>query len=322
MSRGIEGRELRFKNPSLPGNHWLSTLNSQLSTFLFPMLLSHVMPRQLTDCLTVTGMLLLCLISGCNPSVMSSDQQDEKNPYFQKGKAMFQKRDYKQAVKYYQQALDMDSKNAAAHLELGLLYEDKLQDYAYAIYHYRRYLELRPTAEKADLVRQFVDRSQLGLAASVPNSPLVTGEEIARLHQENSNLLAQVESLSLTNQALESKLARLQASPEETRQPIIVQSNFFVVPAVTNQMTSPPRLPATNQTAVAQQNTNQITKPPETTAARTYTVVKGDTLSTISLKMYGRRDKWQVIYNANKAIIGPAPSYKLKPGQALTIPKI
>src|ERR1041385_3000914 len=162
------------------------------------MLLSLVMPRQLTDCLTVTGMLLLCLINGCNPSVMSSDQQDEKNPYFQKGKAMFQKRDYKQAVKYYQQALEMDSKNAAAHLELGLLYEDKLQDYAYAIYHYRRYLELRPSAEKADLVRQFVDRSQLALAASLTNTPIEAGEEITRLRRENSNLLSRVEWLTQT----------------------------------------------------------------------------------------------------------------------------
>lgn len=265
-----------------------------------------------------TLLALGCGLTACSPSVSQSDQQDEKNPYFQKAKRRYQERDYKEAVKYYQRALEMDPHNGAAHLELGLLYEDKLQDYSYAIYHYRRYLELRPQAEKADLVKQFVDRAQLALAASVPNSPLVTGEEIARLRQENSNLLRQVEVLMATNQVLEMRLAKSENTPGETVAPVIVQTNVFVVPTVTNRIQAAAvRTPLTNQTPPVPVARTQDAAP----AVRTYIVQKGDNLTVISRKMYGRPDKVQLIYSANKNIIGPPPSYRLKVGLKLTIPR-
>ena len=233
---------------------------------------------------------------------------------------MFQKREYKEAVGCYQQALEMDPRNAAAHLELGLLYEDKLQDYGYAIYHYRRYLELRPKAEKADLVKQFVDRSQLALAASLTNTPVEAGEEIARLRRENSTLLSRVESLTQTNEVLEQRLVRLSRSPEEITPPPILVTNVFVLPPVTNA--PPPVRPPANSTTATVQHTASPPTVAEGAKAKTYTVVRGDTLSTISLKMYGRRDKWQLIYSSNESVIGPPPAYKLKIGQTLTIPKI
>ena len=52
-----------------------------------------------------------------------------------------------------------------------------------------------------------------------------------------------------------------------------------------------------------------------------YKVVGGDTLRTISQKFYGTPDKWQVIYDANKAIIGANPDL-IKPGQMLSIPSL
>ncbi len=258
---------------------------------------------------------LVWVLTACNPSVSQSDQQDEKNPYFQKAKRRYQERDYKEAVKYYQRALEMDPHNGAAHLELGLLYEDKLQDYSYAIYHYRRYLELRPGAEKADLVKQFVDRAQLALAASVPNSPLVTGEEIARLRQENSNLLRQVEVLTATNQTLELLMAKLQNTPPESVVPTVVQTNVFVLARVTNQVPPPVSVTVTNAPP------SPAPVRPAPTGVRTYVVQKGDNLTAISRKMYGRPDRVQLIYSANRGVIGPPPTYRLKVGQKLTIPK-
>lgn len=54
---------------------------------------------------------------------------------------------------------------------------------------------------------------------------------------------------------------------------------------------------------------------------RTYTVVKGDSLSKIAKSFYGKADKWRVIYEANKAVVGANPDL-IKPGQVLTIPEI
>jgi nucleoid-associated protein YgaU len=54
-----------------------------------------------------------------------------------------------------------------------------------------------------------------------------------------------------------------------------------------------------------------------------HTVEGGDTLGGIALKYYGSavKDKWMVIYEANKALIGADPN-KLKRGLVLKIPKL
>lgn len=60
---------------------------------------------------------------------------------------------------------------------------------------------------------------------------------------------------------------------------------------------------------------------PERPAVRTYTVIKGDSLSKIAKAHYGRMDKWRLIYEANKGVIGSNPDL-IKPGQVLTIPEV
>jgi nucleoid-associated protein YgaU len=56
-----------------------------------------------------------------------------------------------------------------------------------------------------------------------------------------------------------------------------------------------------------------------TTAAGKYTVQEGDTLSSIARKTLGDSSKWQLIFNANKSLLGNNPAH-LKVGQTLTIP--
>lgn len=53
--------------------------------------------------------------------------------------------------------------------------------------------------------------------------------------------------------------------------------------------------------------------------AKTYTVASGDYLTKIARKLYGDASKWNVIYEANKAIIGKNENL-IKVGQVLTIP--
>lgn len=62
---------------------------------------------------------------------------------------------------------------------------------------------------------------------------------------------------------------------------------------------------------------------PATRFKADHTVVSGDTLTLIALKYYGpgAHDKWRVIYDANKGVIGDNP-YLLKPGMVLRIPEV
>ena len=57
----------------------------------------------------------------------------------------------------------------------------------------------------------------------------------------------------------------------------------------------------------------------EDTGDQSYTVVKGDTLSAIAKKFYGKANAWPKIHAANKDQI-PNPDL-IKPGQVLRIPK-
>lgn len=58
----------------------------------------------------------------------------------------------------------------------------------------------------------------------------------------------------------------------------------------------------------------------EDTGDQSYTVVKGDTLSGIAKKFYGKANLWNRIHAANKDQV-PNPDL-IRPGQVLRIPKI
>ena len=62
---------------------------------------------------------------------------------------------------------------------------------------------------------------------------------------------------------------------------------------------------------------------PKTEVLAEHEVGPGDTLGHIALEYYGSavKDKWMVIYEANKAAIGDDPN-KLKRGLVLKIPKL
>lgn len=53
---------------------------------------------------------------------------------------------------------------------------------------------------------------------------------------------------------------------------------------------------------------------------RTYTVVKGDTLSAIAQRFYGKASLWKKLHEANRDQI-PNPDL-IRPGQVLRIPQV
>lgn len=57
---------------------------------------------------------------------------------------------------------------------------------------------------------------------------------------------------------------------------------------------------------------------PADTQADTYTVQKGDTLSAIAQKHYGKASKWHAIFDANRNQLDDPD--RIRPGQVLTLP--
>ena len=148
------------------------------------------------------GLLALAVcLGGCIPGDSHADE--EKDPHFQRGLNLFNGQDYKGAAEEYEKALESNPRSAAAHFELGCLYESKLNDCAAAIYHYERHLQLRPDSDRAQLVRQHIRGCKQELANTefpLPNSQNLQ-RELDRLAAENLVLKQQLAALQHQLQA-------------------------------------------------------------------------------------------------------------------------
>ena len=96
-----------------------------------------------------------------------------------------------------------------SHLEVGLLYQLEVKDPIAAIYHFRRFLELKPNSPQADLVRGRIDAATRNFARTLPAQPLENQlirndhlDVIETLQRENTRLKEQNEQLAQDCRAL------------------------------------------------------------------------------------------------------------------------
>jgi nucleoid-associated protein YgaU len=145
--------------------------------------------------LLTTGLCLLLAwgTCGCNRSAASLDQIEERDPLMRRALAREGVQDIDGAIDLYNKALDRKPSLGRAHLKVALLYDAQKQDYVRAIYHYQRYLELRPKAEKRKLIEDLIRQSRLSFAASLPHQPGGAVEEIAALKREIELLRSQIQ---------------------------------------------------------------------------------------------------------------------------------
>ncbi len=145
----------------------------------------------------------LCLLSaaalilwGCGPSTFSGSDET-KEPKFLIGSSRVNALDYQGAIEAFEQALEANPRSAAAHFELGWIYADKEMVPATAIYHYEKYLQLRPGAENAETIRQHIFRLKQELAKGVLPIPPSTEiqRQLEQLAEENRQLRDQLERL-------------------------------------------------------------------------------------------------------------------------------
>jgi LysM repeat protein len=142
-------------------------------------------------------LLLAVLSGGCIPA--DSRVDEEKDPHFERGRALASSQDFNGAAAEFEKALENNPRSAAAHFELGWLYDTKINDYAAAIYHYERYLRLQPNSPRSQSidVRERIRGCQRELAGTEFPMP------------NNQNLQRQVEKLTAENFSLRQQLAAL-----------------------------------------------------------------------------------------------------------------
>jgi LysM repeat protein len=225
----------------------------------------------------VSGACLVWLavaLNGCAPSVGSS-LSEEKEPHFVQGKGLVNAMDYQGAIEAFGQSLEANPHSAAAHFELGWLYDEKTSDPAAAIFHYQQYLKLNPNADNADVIKQRIYRCKQQLAADVlplPSAPAAQ-QQLEKLAEQNRQLQDEVGkwrayyASQLAAAKTNTTPTPVYSTPEPAANPTPVQpaQNISSEPVIAS-----PSHPASSKPAAARPHT--------------HTVVAGETAMSITRK--------------------------------------
>jgi Tfp pilus assembly protein FimV len=245
----------------------------------------------------------LILASSCR-RYEGSDQTEKEHPKIREARTLVQQQDLTGAEDLLQEALRSNPELALAHLQLGMIYQTR-EEPIDALYHFKRYLAARPEGEKAQILQQVVEDERRRLAAQVRGGTLAVGapdvqvEELRARLSETEQLLAEME---IKYQQLELTSGSTRAVPP----PEWAQERLDLLKKIRQLQSGAP--PGSGP---------QVDTPDES-PGRTYTVKRGDTLSSIAQNAYGKASAWTQIYEANRDVI---PNKNVvSPGTVIILP--
>lgn len=262
------------------------------------------------------------ILAGCTDSdhVKTATEVDE--PAYREGQALLKSGRRQEALSAFLKVIDKRGDDAPeSQLSVGLIYAEHIKDPLSAIYHFRKYLALRPNGPLTLQVRQRIDAATREFARTLPAQPLEN--QLQRV-----DLVAALDRLKQENEALKQELADVRAGRNPVSVPGLENSavpanpatagvNFSLetMPTVRTRPANPtPRIAPATQTPPA---SPAVTRQPAT-GPRQHTVQPGDTLSKLSQQYYGNRTRWRDIYAANRGVMKSESD--LKVGTVLKIP--
>jgi LysM repeat protein len=254
---------------------------------------------------------MLCFQAGCNYN--SGTVEDErKDPYYLKGKDQLVRRDYNGAEESFLKALERNPRNGAAHLELGVLYEEGRQDYVGAIYYYQKYLRLMGSKGEDPVIRGRITackRAFVLQSGITPDSSSMERQlEQAVANNQNlqislKNLNASHEALKVENAELRSRLVEQDAELARAQSLLSESAN---IKRVSTQVVAPGLLQsAQTQPFIAREGSTQ--------KVGVYVIQAGDNFERVARKM---NTKTKVISDLNPGV----DSRKLQIGQEIKVP--
>lgn len=282
--------------------------------------------------------------AGCGDSERFSYATEIDEPNYREGQALLKAGRRQEALAAFLKVIDKRRDDAPeSHLEVGLLYVQHINDPLSAIYHFRKYLALRPNSPQAPLVRQRIDAAIREFARTLPAQPLENQASrvdlvatLDRLKQENESLKQQLADAK-AGRGLAAVAAAPESGPVESAPaPSTVPSLSFSVdnnvptvatvrtrpaaPAPAPKIVAPVSRPTTPPAVTAKPKPAPATPTttPAAPAARRHTVRPGDTLSKLAQQYYNNRAKWRDIYAANRDVMKSEGDMRV--GTVLKIP--
>lgn len=262
----------------------------------------------------------LWLGSGCNRLPEGELIAETNEPSYEEGRRLLRQGKEQAALAAFSRVIASRSDGAPeSHLEVGLLYEEEIKDPISAIYHFRKYLELKPNSPQSDLVRQQIDNSIKSFARTLPAQPLEN--QILR-----NDLLDVVEKLKKENNRLKDEVASLRGNAALaglSRGSVADLTSGASSPATTSTRHSP-----ITSVPISDEDDRPVARPtrpesvPERPAAnrRIHSVVKGDTLYGLARRYYNSSARVKDIVAANRGSLNSAND-PLQIGMQLVIPE-
>jgi len=101
------------------------------------------------------------LLEKTREEVRAADGREKRDMHFNMAIVYQREGRFRDAEQEYLSALQSDGSDADVHYNLGILYDDDLNDKQKAVLHYRRYLRLAPAAPDADQVKEWIMRLEM-----------------------------------------------------------------------------------------------------------------------------------------------------------------
>jgi LysM repeat protein len=262
-------------------------------------------------------------LGGCTDSERVKTAAEVDEPAYREGQSLLKTGRRQEALSAFHKVIDKRGNDAPeSHLEIGLLYAQHINDPLSAIYHFKKYLALRPNSPQAPLIRQRIDAATREFARTLPAQPLEN--QLQRV-----DLVATLDKLKQENEALKQELADVKAGRHAVAVPGLgvgpaateagpAPGLSFNVETIPTVRTRPAPAPV-RATAAAQKPPTPATTTAQPAAGnRRHTVQPGDTLFKIAQQYYGNRSRWRDIYAANRGVMKSETD--LKVGMQLRIP--
>jgi len=258
---------------------------------------------------------------GCNRLPEGETIAEVNEPAYEEGKRLLKQGREQAALAEFTRLIQSRRDGAPeSHLEVGLINHQEIKDPIAAIYHFRRYLKLKPNAPQADLVRQRIDAATRDFARTLPAQPLEN-------QALRNDLLERVELLQRENTRLKDELTQLYGSRATSRG--TVANLTLGDPIATTNPASASRPPpsAVSRAPLPEPETRPVARPQRPDPAtrgtaeptRVHTVVKGDTLYRLARQYYQDPARATDIFEANRNKLRSRDD--LQVGMTLVIPR-
>lgn len=158
---------------------------------------------------------LAWLLAGCSPIVNGTREEDQPLILEAMARKDASPRD---AARLLEKALEANPRLARAHWELGLICLNNISNYAAAVYHFQKVLEIRPDWPHASTAKQLINNAKIELVKEGVEAPTLPSfqhqmdllvEQLHQLTATKTNLEARVASLVVITQQLSAENLQL-----------------------------------------------------------------------------------------------------------------